>query len=878
MTTIIKRSLASGEISRALRRRVDLEKFSSAVRTMRNIYVRKGGGASNRPGTDYVYGAADPDQNPPPNNWNPIAFQTKLIPWESPSSTDSYVLEFGNGFIRFYRNGEIVTVDSIDNWNAGKAYVTGDLAAVAGIYYYCIFPHTNHTPPNGDYWYAMNGFEYSIPTPFFDDGSDEGAKFNVLDCYFTQNSDLMTITHPNVVPQDLVRVSDTRWMLFEWQKDSESDAYGVPTILAPLNLATSGGNSGIPAQTWGVTAITDDLEESLPSTITADASDSSNPVTLTWDDSVFGPVDQARPAATGTIKGYNIYKQYQGSLFFLAFSSTTSFIDEGLVTPNPSDDSAPEARVELNYLSTVSGSFPSKIGVFQQRTLFGNFPFNIQAIYAGKTGFTQNFTRRFPAGADDSILFQLRGKQISGVRHFADIGELVVFADSGEWIVEGDVNGSVTPTAAFPKQYGANGASADIQPVIVGSKAVYVQAQGSIVRALGFESIGGGRNGFLDEDLTAFAEDLFRGFSIVSMAYQKTPDSILWCVRNDGVMVGLTYIRDQQIMAWHHHDTDGVIEQVCSIPEGDSYAVYIIVKRIINGAEVRYLERFVDREFEDIVDAVFMDASLTFDGRNGGSQIMTLTGGTTWDDNDTLTLTSDVPFFSNLEIGNEMWLEGDDDVTYRLKVTACSTDKIVSVTPIQTIPVDSGLRGVATDVWARAVNTISGLDHLEGKAVSVFAYGNVVASPNNDDYETLTVAGGQIVMDGCFPVVHVGLPYISDLETLDIDTTNGETLINKQKNITGVTMDVQDTRGVFAGPKPPTDDSVDPLERLLEVKIREDEDYGEPNELANGTMEINIDSEWNSNGRVFVRQVDPLPMTILSIAPAGLIPFTQGGG
>lgn len=846
---------------------------------MRNCYVRKGGGASNRPGTNYVYGAADPDQNPPPNAWFPVGFQTKMIPWESPSSSDSYVLEFGNGFIRFYRNGEIVTVDSIDNWDSGTAYVVGDLAAVAGIYYYCVFPHTNHTPQNITYWYPMNGFEYSIPTPYFDDGTDEGAKFNVLDCDFTQNSDLMTITHPRVIPQDLIRVSDTRWMLFEWPSNgavSGPVGYGVPTIEAPLNLATSGGNSGIPAQTWGVTAITDDLEESLASTITAKGSDASNPVTLTWDESVFGPIGQARPAETGSVKGYNIYKQYQGSLFFLAFSSTNSFIDEGLITPNPSDDSPPERRLEFTP-AIGNFPFPAKVGVFQQKTLLGNFSFNIQAIYAAKSGFTRNFTKRFPAAADDSILFQLRGKQISGVRHFADIGELIVFADSGEWVVEGDVNGAITPSATFPKQYGYNGANADIQPVIVGSKAVYVQAQGSIVRALGFESIGGGRNGFLDEDLTAFAEHLFQGFSIVSMSYQKTPDSILWCVRNDGVMVGLTYIRDQQIMAWHHHDSDGVIEQVCCIPEGNVHAVYIIVKRIINGAEVRYIERFVDREFEDIADAVFMDASLTFDGRNGSAQKMTLTGGTAWDDTETLTLTTDVVFFSALEIGNEIWLEGDDDVTYRLRITGCSSDLIVSVVPVQEIPAGSGLRGMPTDVWARAVNTISGLDHLEGKDVAVFAFGNVVASPNNSDYPKLTVIGGQIVMDTCFPVVHVGLPYISDIETLDIDSTNSETLINKQKLITGVTMDVQDTRGVFAGPKPPKDDSVDPLERLLEVKIREDEDYGEPNELANGTMEINIDSEWNSNGRVFIRQVDPLPMTILSIAPSGLIPFTQGG-
>ncbi len=286
----------------------------------------------------------------------------------------------------------------------------------------------------------------------------------------------------------------------------------------------------------------------------------------------------------------------------------------------------------------------------------------------------------------------------------------------------------------------------------------------------------------------------------------------------------------------------------------------------------------VDREFTDILDAKFLDSSLTYDGRNTGTQTMTISGGTNWDQDETLTLTSSEIFFSALEIGNEIWITGGDDLVYRCAITAFTSDYVVSVIPVRTIPITSGLRNTATTDWARAVNTISGLDHLEGEDVSVFADGYVVANPNNDDYDILTVASGTITLQQCYSVVHVGLPYLSDIETLDIDSQNSETLINKNKVISGIDMDVQDTRGIFAGPKPPSDDSDDPMEGLTEVKIREAEDYGEPTDLFNGTMEINIQPEWNSNGRVFIRQIDPLPMTILSIAPSGLIPFRQGGG
>lgn len=861
MSTIIQRSLASGEISPALRRRVDLQKFSGAMRTMRNCFVRKGGGASNRGGTTYVYGAPGANAGPP------IGATTIAIPWDAPNTPNSYVMEFGNGFIRFTKAGSLLTLSSITAWNGGTAYAIADLVSSGGINYYCIQAHTNHVPPNVTYWYALNGNEYSIPTPYTTGLLLDRGAFN-----FKQDSDRMLITHGSLLPYELVRTNDTKWTLTKWNVDASSPArYGIPRIAAPTGLAAVTASTQ-PQILYGVTALTDDLEESLPATVAAPAADNSNIVTLSWSASLF------MTGAIGTIKGYKVYKTEQGLLFYLGFASGLSYVDNNLIIPSTNGDSPPETRTELN---TTAGTFPRKVGSFDGRTLLGNFSFNIQAGYASRIGFRQNFTRRFPAANDDSILFQLRGKQVSGIQHFVDIGVCIVFADSGEWVLEGDSN-SISPNGTFPKQYGYNGASASVWPIVIGSRAVYVQSQGSIVRALGFQlysvGVSTGRNGFVDEDMTAFAEHLFRGRTLVSMSYQKTPHSILWCVRDDGVLLGLTYIMDQQILAWHHHDTNGVIEDVCCIQEGGEHAVYLIVKRNINGSDVRYMERMTDREFTDIVDAVFLDCSLTYDGRNTGPQTMTLSGGTNWDQNETLTLTSSLSFFSAGDVGNEIWLTGTDGVVYRCQITAYTSATVVSVVPVQTVPVASGLRSIATTTWAKAVNTLSGLNHLNGQKVAIFANGYVVANPNNSDYPIITVSAGSITMPACYSVAHVGLPYISDLETLDIDSQNSETLINKNKLITGLSMDVQDTRGVFAGAKPPKDDSLDPLEGMTEVKIREDEDYGKPNELFNGTMDINIQSEWNSNGRVFIRQVDPLPMTILSIAPAGLIPFRQGGG
>jgi hypothetical protein len=545
------------------------------------------------------------------------------------------------------------------------------------------------------------------------------------------------------------------------------------------------------------------------------------------------------------------------------------------VVPSPDDDYPPETRVELN---TTSGTFPKKIGVFEGRTLLGNFSFNVQAVYGSRIGFRQNFTRRFPSADDDSILFQIKGKQINGIRHFADIGDLLVFTDSGEWIVRPGANGVLTPDPPpVPKQYSANGANGDVWPIVIGSSAVYVQERGSIVRAAGFDALGGGKDGYRDDDLTAYADHLFEGYKIVSMAYQKTPHSVLWCVRSDGKMLGLTYIKEQDILAWHVHDTDGEIEDVCCIPEGNEHAVYMIVNRTIGSAEYRYMERLSSRVFDDIQDAIFMDSTLSFDGRNTTqSHTMTLSGGTNWDEDEELTLTSNVIFFSSLEVDNEMWLTGTDDIQYRMTITACTSDFIATVRPHQTIPSTSGLRSTATASWARAIDELRGLDHLEGKEVSVFADGEVVANPNNEAYGTaITVEDGEITLPKCHAYIHVGLPYLSDIETLSIDTMNGETLVDKGILISGVTLGLQDTRGVWVGPKPPSDDSDDPLENLFPLNYETPTSNGEAIEEFTGEIVTDIKSEWNSNGRVFIRQVDPLPATIRSIAPAGLI---QSGG
>jgi len=297
-----------------------------------------------------------------------------------------------------------------------------------------------------------------------------------------------------------------------------------------------------------------------------------------------------------------------------------------------------------------------------------------------------------------------------------------------------------------------------------------------------------------------------------------------------------------------------------------------VIKRTVDGRSVRYVERFATRRVIDVIDSIFMDSAISYDGRNTGSTTMTLSGGTTWEYNETLTLTASSAFFTASDVGNAIQLTGPNGELIRFTIEAFTSSTVVTGKPNRTVPVS--LRSAARTTWAKAVDVLGGLWHLEGKDVSVFADSFVESSPYNASYVTRTVVDGQVQLSQPYAVIHVGLPFISDAETLDVDTAQGETISNKRIQVSKVTASVEKTRGLFCGAMPPN--GSDPLDGLQEFKLRESETNDEPVALLTGKGDVVIEPMWNNNGRVFLRQVDPLPMSILSITGEGLFPFKGG--
>jgi len=897
MPTISQRSFTSGEIAPSLYARNDIVQYLTGLRTCENFIIKKHGGASNRSGTKYVVSTKDSTK------------VSRIIKFVF-NSSQTYVIEVGNLYLRFIRNGAQVNVSGVAAYGAGTAYVIGDLVVSVGINYYCIKAGTGQTPASSPtFWYALTGTIYEIPTTYLE------ADLRTLK--INQSGDIITLTHPSYAVRELARTAHTNWAL--------SIVTFAPSISAPTSLSSSASGT---AFYYVVTAIKEDTsEESLPTNPVGSSSQTS---TLTW------------VASSGAVE-YNIYKKRNGVYGFIGTSTELSFIDATItadvadsvplkrnpfaITPIATTSlgaggsaylvgdiltivqtggSSGKIRVDtvtpgavvtytiidygegysaanglattggsgtnctINILTVTTNNFPSTSNYYQQRQMFANINSDTEKVFGSRSANFKNMTVSSPIQDDDAVTFPLRGLQVNSVKHMIDLGKLIIFTEGAEWVINGDQAGILRAGEVNQVQQSYNGSS-ELQPIIINDTALYIQARQNIVRDLKYQLSPDGSDGYQGTDLTIMSSHLFEAFTLVDWAFTQTPNPIVWIVRNDGVLLGLTYLREHKIFAWHRHVFEGAtVEAVTSVPEGNEDVLYLTIKRTINSATVRYIERFSSRIISDIKNAIFMDCSLTYDGTNLTATTMALTG-SGWLYTDTLTLTANASFFVAGDIGNAIHITAADGTVVRFTITAYTSATVVSVKPHKTVPVS--MRTGSTAVWGKAVDTLSGLSHLEGKNLSILGDGFVVASPNNAAYTIVTVASGVAELDKPYVVVHAGLPITADIETLDIDNPNGETVADKKKLVSDVTIYVEASRGIFVGAAPPSDDAVDPLEGLFEYKGRNDELMSDPIALKTGQININVKSQYNSNGRIFIRQVDPLPLLVSAIMPSTMAAF-----
>jgi len=577
---------------------------------------------------------------------------------------------------------------------------------------------------------------------------------------------------------------------------------------------------------------------------------------------------------------YNIYKGAGGVFGFIGTTQGVNFADTGIV-PDVNFDPPNNAQRFV-----TSDDYPTVIELFQQRLILGAPQKNPLELLASRVGFYTNFTDHYNIQADDAIDVVLEAKHGGTLQNAISFGFLILLLDTGETVVAGDGTGTFTPLAANNRPQTFNGSSF-LSPIVTNQNVIYVQAQSSLVRDIsvtispyGFTYLSG------SDELTMFAEHLVQGHSIVEWDFQKLMDSTIWAVREDGKLLGLTYIKEQQICGWHQHDTNGNFENVCVVPEGLECVPYFCVNR--NGT--RFIERMSSDQWTNILNANYLDCMTSFDGRNTTPTTMTLSltaGSTLWDGTQNLTLTASAPFFANSMVGDEIFLYGTDGYLLRFVIEGYTSTTVVTGTVRETVPdgansyqtdgtINSNMRSVAITKWSQAVSSLTGLDYLNGYKVAVYADGTLVANPQNNDYLTLTVSGGALTLPENYAVIHVGLPYLADLETLDIDDPKGETFIDKKMKANRFLSYVKNTQDFYVGHKNPDTNPRSPQNQpvpgttnlvygLIESGKRKDENYDNPTALKTGRILTQVPSSFDYGASIFIRSIDPMPCNLEAI-------------
>lgn len=861
MSEVIQRSFSGGEISPSLYARVDQVKYATGLRTLRNYFVKRHGAAQSRPGTTFIAEIKDSSET------------VRLIPFIF-NNDQTYVLEFGDQYIRFYRNGAQITladqnITGITNANpavvtiTAHGYSNGDEVFISGVVGMPEINNRNYLVAN----VTANTFELTdlqgnnIDATGFGTYSSGGTAAKVYELAttyleadlpeirFAQSADVITLTHPSYPPRELARTGHTSWTI--------TDITFAPVTTAPTGLSTDKQGGTVFTHNYFVTAVSDIGEESLLASGSglSNTSPASSPVTVSW---------TASPDAAY----YRVYRTSLGSApygrgLISEVAQTTSLIDDDTLTLDPSaiypDNDNPFGS---------SDNYPTAVSYYQGRLCFANTNNSPETVWMSHSGSFKNFAILFPNTDAGRVVFTIAGNQVQSIKHMVDLGTLILFTDSGEWSLQGNDAGIVTPTEINPLQQSYNGSSR-LAPIVINDTAIYVQTRGSKVRDLKRSIDVAGYSG---NDLSIFSSHLFEDYTLVDWAYQKIPDSIVWAVRSDGTLLSMTYVTEQQITAWSRHDFEnGTVENVVVIPDGNEDRVYLVIKRTIDGTTKRYIEKLNTRNIITERDLVMVDSSLTYDGNNTNtSNGMTLSGGTTWAYDETLTLTAGASTFLSTDVGLQVHLRSSDGDIIRFTIEGFTSATVVTGKPHKTVP--TSLRNTATTDWGIAVKELYGLWNLDGETVSVQGDAFVVASPNNPSHATITVSDGKITLDKHHTTIHAGLPITADIETLDIDTLSGETMADKKKIITSVAVHMEETRGLWAGELPPSDDDDDPLKNLREFRPRNSESAELPARLKTEVDFVNIKGTWNKGGRVFIRQIDPVPSTILAIIPAGFLP------
>ena len=826
-------NFTAGELSPRLGGRTDLSKYYNGCNQLTNFLVHPHGGASRRPGTRYVAACKS------------ASAKSRLVLFQF-NTEQAYILEFFNNGFRIYKDGGQVT--------------SGSPAAAVEV-------TTTYTT----------------------------AQLDALK--FAQSADIMYVVHPDHPPRKISRTSHTAWTItdIDFQRGPLLDINVTDTTLT----ANARTGSSITISASAVTGINDgagftagvDVGRIVKlhhgyakitavtntTTVTATALENEDYIAELEPTYASNTISfkEGAPSTTNLEHNDRIIdsaKQFVKQGFVKGMTVTVSGastggnntdyllveVTEDTLLLSPSDDCADEsASATITIVGKLEadtdwrlgafyiGSYPSTVAIYEQRLVFASTANQPQTLYFSTGGDYENFTPG--VDADSALTYTIGSNTVDVIRYLSSSRALLLGTSGGEFAVRSSgTDEPLTPTNAQIKKQSAYG-SADVQPVQAGNAVLFLHRALRKVRELTYSY---NTDSYVAPDLTILSEHITEN-GVSEMAYQQEPDSIVWMVRADGVLLGMTYRREEQVVAWHEHKIGGtytgthgsfasatydygLVESVATVPSATEDELYLIVKRTVNGSTARYIEYMKSWDFgTDLQDAFFVDSGLTFTGETS-----TLSSGI----NATATTVSlaDASAFTSsgvIEIGTEQ-------ITY----TGKSTNDLTGCTRGSNSTTAATHSSGAT--VTQTADVLSGLSHLEGQTVDILEEGAT--------HPDLTVSSGAITLQRETTKAHVGLPFTSTLQTMRLEAgaTDG-TAQGKIKRIDEVTVRLFRTVNALVGANATN------LDRIAFRSGADAMDAAIP--LFTGDKEIEMDAGYDQDGFVMVQQDLALPMTIISI-------------
>jgi len=585
--TVAQSNITAGELSPTLLGRTDIERYRNAAKEIENFLVLTAGGAQRRPGTYFVGEVKDSSAS------------TRIIDFTY-STSQTYIIEMGNLYMRFYTNNGRVVEDDKTITGATKAdpcvitsaahnYSDGDWIVISDV--------AGMTELNGKTFIVANSAANTFSLQDVDgsdiDSSDytayvSGGTANkiyeivtpyttaqLFDVQYAQEADVAYFTHPSHQVRKLERLTASSFSL------SEVSFLGGPFL--------------------------DDNTTAVTITPSADAGAG---ITLTASDDLF---NANHVGALWKIKdGHVEIKTYVNATSVTADVLADQDGSAGNLNTGPAatDDWAEGAWSD-------DEGYPSCVSFYEQRLVFAGTTNSPQSIWGS---YIRVFNDFFPGTGDsDSYKYTIATEQVNAIRWMSSSNNALQIGTFGGTFAasSGSSNEPITPTNINVQRSTTYGA-ANIIPKRIGSFIYYVQRNLKILRELGYSF-----DYDVDQakDMNLLSNHILGEDGVVDMAYQQSPNNVLWLVRSDGELATLTRQIDQEVVGWTRQILGGTFqtgqakaESVAVIPglTGDDQ-VWLIVKRTINSATRRYVEYVMPQNFDDQDDAFFVDSGLSLD-------------------------------------------------------------------------------------------------------------------------------------------------------------------------------------------------------------------------------------------------------------------------